>query len=942
MKVELICVGNELLSGDVVNTNAAYIAQKLKELGHESLRQFTIDDNKSHLSELVLESFGRCDVIIITGGLGPTADDITKEAVCEALGLELLENKTCLNHLETYFKNLGKEPTQNNYKQTTAPKGATIFANDFGTACGIGIMSEGKHVFLLPGPPRELKPMFENYIVPYLKGLSHNANSTKNLNVFGLGESAVENIIKEYCGKENPVVATYWGNNECRVSITATAKNQDDADALCNKTVQDIKKLLGNFVYGVDSQGLAFEVVNALRTSNLKIATAESCTGGMLSQSLTSVPHSSETVEIGILAYSNRIKEEALSVPTKVLNEKGAISKETAMHLAKNVRILSGADIGVGITGNAGPTASENKPVGLVYVAIADRTKYLVKKLTLSPTYDREKIRSYATLTALDLVRKYVQARPRALEGMIEFDTEFLFREEEKPTTVSEPIKATTFLEDNSPVEPEPAWFNPNEYYGTYKPVSKEEMDEEDLLNEPFTKQKKAPLISFAKIKTLLGKILPNKTDNLKDIFIKIIAVIAVVSLLVSSTVLVAHFAEEAHQRSIISTARNDFDFESTERNTATNTYSSFNNLLSQNPDIKAWISISNTNIDNPVYQTTDNEFYLNHNMLKNKSRYGALFFDYRNDLRFGNQSKNITIYGHNMKDRSMFANLLNYKNLNFFKENPVVELKTLYQKESYAIFAIMITAADSKDDNGNLFEYYKSDFSSDEEFDTWLSEAKERSIINTNVSVDSSDNILTLSTCCYDFDDARFVVMAKKVANDYDKSEIDLAGYNTNPKYPQAWYDKNGKEGYKPTNSNGSNAGAVCKHDQPNSYYNVNVSTHSFTCSICNESVTNVPHIYNNEKTSSVFIKNPGDCTHPIVYYKSCECGAKGAETFESTELGPHNFGEWHTILDATVDSTGKKERECDICHKKEYLETPKLDPDDFNSNPTTPDDGE
>ncbi len=826
MNVELICVGSELLSGDVVNTNASFISKKLRELGHESFRQFTVDDNKYRLSEIINDSLKRCDVLILTGGLGPTADDITKETVCEVLGLKLVENSICRKHIDEFFRSAGRTPTENNYKQATAPENAIIFKNDVGTACGICIESNDKRIILLPGPPRELTVMFDSYVVPYLKKLNHRAIVTHTLNVFGLGESAIETMISDYCNLDNPVVATYCGNNECSVKITATADTEPEAEGMCRRTMLGIKEILGDNIYACDSLGMEYEVVNLLRKSDLKISTAESCTGGMLSQALTSVPHSSDVVEIGILAYSNRIKHEALSVPRDVLEEKGAICAETAMYLAKNVRILSDSDIGVGITGNAGPTASENKPIGLVYVSIADSTKYYVKKLTLPSTYDREKIRSYATLTALDLVRKYVSARPYTMPGMVSFESEFSF--EEEPQKEHE-IFASAETVDNKPT------FDPNmnfivfdndnedeaiDSFAEESAVSSEssaealahfesteiteevpaEAAEETVSEESSEKTKKSAIVSF------LCKVFPTKKDGIKDIILKSVSILAVIGLLVSSTVLISHFADENHQRAIIATARENFDFESVEKNEETGAYNVFDDLYSQNPDIKGWISISNTKVDNPIYQSSDaknKDFYLTHNMLKKKSRYGALYFDFNNHIEFENNSKNLTIYGHDMRDKSMFGSLSKFRDISFYKKNSIIKLKTLYEQNDYVIFATFIANAKAKDDNGYLYNYTLSQFESSEHFLSWIDEALERSLITTNIEIDENDEILTLSTCCYDFDDARYVIMAKKLDSSEAAPDVSSAFYNKNARYPQAWYDKRGLEGYKPLNDN-------------------------------------------------------------------------------------------------------------------------------------------
>jgi nicotinamide-nucleotide amidase len=990
MNVELICVGSELLAGDVVNTNAAHISKKLRELGHESTRQHIVDDNKTRLSELVSESLKRCDVLILTGGLGPTADDITKETVCETLGIPLTENAECRKHIDDFLKSYNYAPTENNYKQAIVPEGAKLFKNDLGTACGMCIKHKDKQIIMLPGPHKELVHMFDSYVFPYLKKLNHRSIVSHTLNVFGIGESLIETLIKPLCELENPVVATYCGNNECAVKITATADNEVEADKLCTSTMLRVKEILGDNVYGIDSMGMANEVVNSLRASGLKISTAESCTGGMLSQALTSVSHSSEVVEIGILAYSNRIKNEALSVPADVLEAYGAISPETAMYLAKNVRILSDSDIGVGITGNAGPSASENKPVGLVYVSIADKTKFFVKKLELPSHYDREKIRSYATLTALDLVRRYVAARPAAMPGMLSYDEGYLF-ETDKP--VAEPILENITTESTFSEEL-PKAFDPNMNFIVF---DAEEYDENGEviaqtanINENSNDESvdinalsdKKHFIAVDKIIAFLNRIFPNKNDKNKERIIKFVSIIAVFALLMSSIVLVSKFAADNNQRTIIEKARENFEFEATNRNDETKVYSAFDQLLIKNPDIKGWISISNTNIDNPIYQTDNNNYYLNHNMNKAKSRYGALFFDFENKISVDGNSKNLTIYGHNMRDKSMFGSLNNYRSLKFYKNNPFINLKTLYNQDRYIIFAAMITNASPEDDNGYLYNFTKSNFASDEEFMAWINEAKERSLIDSGVTVNPGDEIITLSTSCYDFDNARFVVMAKKAV---EGDSAVGAKLNSNVRYPQTWYDKKGLEGYKKpsqsdtqistpssseTNSSNqsettdssesgdagndfedtstssqtatsSQTSSTDTSSENNSSTNTTSTTTSSTDSgstSSNSSDTACVHEFNLQLPTDEYLHSRATCITAAKYYISCAlCGEKSTETFEDGEpLGHTSDEKWHagpvnhwhncTVCKERIDLTRHKFDENGICktceRKKETTE--------------------
>ena len=387
-----------------------------------------------------------------------------------------------------------------------------------------------------------------------------------------------------------------------------------------------------------------------------------------------------------------------------------------------------------------------------------------------------------------------------ALENKPVFDPNInfiVFDDENEDESVEEAV--TENLASTEPTIEEITRFESTEI-----PDEPVEVRNESHADEALEKAKKSPLLS------LLFKIFPTKKDGIKDIILKSVSILAVIGLLVSSTVLISHFADESHQRAIITTARENFDFENEEKNEETGAYNVFDDLYSQNPDIKGWISISNTKVDNPIYQSStekDRDFYLTHNMLKKKSRYGALYFDFNNHIEFENNSKNLTIYGHDMRDKSMFGSLSKFRDLSFYKKNSIIKLKTLYDQNDYVIFATFVANAKAADDNGYLYNYTLSQFESSEHFLSWIDEALERSLITTNIEIDENDEILTLSTCCYDFDDARYVIMAKKLDNSVAAPDVSSAAYNKNARYPQAWYDKRGLEGYKSANDDNSSS---------------------------------------------------------------------------------------------------------------------------------------
>lgn len=567
------------------------------------------------------------------------------------------------------------------------------------------------------------------------------------------------------------------------------------------------------------STNLAAKAVGLLREKNIKIASAESCTSGMFSSLITSVSGSSEIFELGVSAYSSRIKEETLSVPSEVLKQHGAISKETAMYLAKNVRSLGEACIGIGITGNAGPTADEGKPIGLVYVAIADKDGYFVKELNISSLYSREKIRNHACLEALELVKLYAESYPSVPDFFIPFDVKKSKTETPKEEANDSFLPKNVFLpledEEEESEEINAATEEPAEIEQNNKVVLDEESkeSEEKVSVDKADKSNKISFVTktvnffksikFADIAKFFSGLIEKfnfKTNSVKDVVTRLIFVVSLTAFAVSAIVLGCHFISDSQQHSAITDIQGLYNDLVVKQS---NIPKLFDILSKENPDIKAWITIENTAVDLPVYQTDNNDFYLDHNMYKESNRYGALFLDYRNTLTADSKSQNLTIYGHNMKDGSMLGTLKKYKSANFYKENPTFKITTPEGVEYYAIFSVMVMNATAKDDNGYLYGFTRSSFSSSQHFLSWIAESLERSLLVTNVKIREDDQIVTLVTCEDEkatFENSRLVVMGKKIS----KTDAENANFkvvlNPNPKYPQAWYDAKNLEGYKPS----------------------------------------------------------------------------------------------------------------------------------------------
>lgn len=413
MVAEILCVGTELLLGDIVNTNAAYLARQLAGLGIDLYTQSVVGDNPERLKESLAIAFSRADLVLMTGGLGPTYDDLTKETVAAYFGRNMRRDEHSYQRLMEYFAKAGKEPTPNNLKQADMPEGAVVFDNDNGTAPGLAVEGNGKIAVLMPGPPYEMTAMFEARIRPYLQKFSEKVLVSRTIRIVGMGESEVEYRLRDYMLSHlNPTIAPYAKQSEVQLRVTASAKTEEQAYALIGPVVAEIQEMLGDVVYGVDVENMEQAVVQQLKEKGLKVATAESCTGGLISKRITEIPGASDVFECGVCSYANRIKHELLGVSERTLEQFGAVSEQTAKEMAEGIRRLSGADIGVSVTGIAGPGGgTPEKPVGLVYLGVSsERYSKVVRYLSGSKKAgSREHIRYSASQQALKLVLEAIR-----------------------------------------------------------------------------------------------------------------------------------------------------------------------------------------------------------------------------------------------------------------------------------------------------------------------------------------------------------------------------------------------------------------------------------------------------------------------------------------------------------------------------------------------------
>ncbi len=407
---EIIGVGTELLLGNTANTDAKDISEMLSELGINVYFHTVVGDNPERMKSAVEIAKSRADIIITTGGLGPTFDDLTKQTLAACFGKELIFNEDEAERIRSYFhkKLMHVQMTDNNLQQAMLPEGCTIFHNEWGTAPGCAFEAEGKHVLMLPGPPRECRSMFRNCAVPYLKALSDSEILSHNIHIFGMGESSVEDKLRPLMLKlENPTLAPYAKEGEVMLRLTAKAATHEACEALMAPVLQQVRDIIGDVIYGVDTGSLENTVLELLKARGKTLAVAESCSGGLLSKRITDIPGASQVYMGGVCAYANQVKVDLVGVRAETLAANGAVSEPVARELAMGIRERLGTDLGVGITGIAGP-ASDNthKEVGTVFVAIAGPDGAYCRALTLGT--DRGRIRNMAASHALDMLRRYL------------------------------------------------------------------------------------------------------------------------------------------------------------------------------------------------------------------------------------------------------------------------------------------------------------------------------------------------------------------------------------------------------------------------------------------------------------------------------------------------------------------------------------------------------
>jgi nicotinamide-nucleotide amidase len=407
LSAEIIAIGSELLSPNRADTNSLWLTDQLNRVGIDVKLKTIVGDDDARLEEVIKDAVKRSRVVITTGGLGPTEDDITRKVAARALGRRLTLDEDVLSEIRARFQSFGVTMPERNSRQAMVIDGSEVLPNPNGSAPGLYLEERGCSVVLLPGPPREMKPMFENHVLPRIANLAGDTRfATRVLRVAGMGESAVdEKISPIYTQYENPQTTILFNSSEIEIHLRAHGRTEADAEALLDNLSLKIEQTLGNSVFSFRGETMEEVVGRRLAMTEFTLAVAESCTGGLIAQRLTSVPGSSKYFVEGVVTYSNESKVRLLGVDKKVIKEFGAVSQQVARDMARGVRHKAKSDFGLAVTGIAGPGGgTEEKPVGLVYIALADDAHTEHKKLMLPG--DRELIRWRASQAALNMLRR--------------------------------------------------------------------------------------------------------------------------------------------------------------------------------------------------------------------------------------------------------------------------------------------------------------------------------------------------------------------------------------------------------------------------------------------------------------------------------------------------------------------------------------------------------
>lgn len=796
MRADIIAVGDSAEYGPFFPVSCDYIRTELASLGCEVGRCAQSSGDSRELYETLKASTDESAIIFVLQAPAPETARTVAEVCAAGLGLGVIVDPALLNTLAAHAARSGRSYTKDQLEDfLLRPSSASAVPNPSGLVQGWCISAQKQLLMALPLVPSQLAAMFSAHVRSIVSAFSGNACRAFGVaRVLDLDNESVASRLNIFSGRQNPRVTWTDTAGDCEIYVEATGATGEEAERLRNRTLDELRALFGVYYYGEGHENLQTAVVRRLTELHKTVATAESCTGGLLSERITEVPGSSRVFEFGLSAYANRVKIEKLGVPRSFIRDYGAISRRTAAAMAVGARKRGKADIGVGITGNAGPSADENKPVGLVYVAMADAHSVWVKKLLIQqPGADRDAIRSLAVLQALNMVRLYTMSSPAQLSGGTPIsqvmrpgvllmdrlrgrraDDDGLpaqHQQDEKTSANMKPAQPDG-VSAAAPVIPAPRRIEERGKMSTKNPTP------------AGTPAEKTNLLQRLKRHQL------TRNDTIRMIVLGACLVIFIGCMIYIGSVKM----ESVNNAKKTDTLNSIFDNESQISRDEVSGYpedyiDEFTGLYQENSDVAGFIEIADTNVKYPVVQTSNNTDYDRVDFYKQSNQHGIPYVDYRVDLK--KPSTNIVIYSHNMGDGQMFGELVKYKAIAYYREHPLVRFDSVYRTGSYKIFGIVVCKADDTD-----FLYHSQINLTEEEQQNFVQQIRARSIVNTTVDVLPTDTLLTMSTCDYSFKDengkrvARFVVFARRV-RDGESSDVDTAGatINTSPVMPAEWY---------------------------------------------------------------------------------------------------------------------------------------------------------
>lgn len=800
MNVDIIAVVSGWVKSETIQGNFEILGRLLGMIGMEPANVQVVDNNIDSISDAFLKAADRSSIVITLSDLDD--NDFTMSTVCKKAGIALL-----------------RQENEDEGWPWLLPENSAVFKAEGAFACVFE--HKGALVMMLPARRREMLALFCGEIMDHLANLSDKKVLKRTVGLYGVKGSVVKEKLKDMMTGGNVCLVVIEKGVDTDVMVFAASPFEETARANLDILTSEIERRFEKNCYGVDVGSLEAKVVELLRRHRLKIATAESCTAGLVSKRLTDVPGASEVFEFGVAAYSGEIKKKVLKINEETLRRHGEVSAETACAMAEHVRVIGKADLGIGITGIAGPGGgTREKPVGLVYVALSDGRHIWVTKLLNKGS--REECRNLSASHALDLVRRYIEALPGVLEGGNRISragsisgargkrAALLVNEAERkePTKEffpgddleeNEAFGAEAFaLEERETGVAETFAVEENEPAGA-EALSLE--DEEPVGDETFALgEKEGKKSGFSAFKDKVLGILftyaiPRKGDRALEIARKLVFVLALLVFVGAGGMLIKEgLVDPTKNKQLIDKIKDMIENPAPVENPIPGVREEMQLPAKTNPDFYGWLAIPGLNLELPVMRDHPNEpeYYLYRNFEKKYSKYGTPFLDHR--LKLDGKDRNVIIYGHHMKNKQMFGKLVHYRNLKTYVKNPVITFDTIYENTKWKIFAAILTNVKEKE--GPVFYYWRTEFRNDSEFMQFVDDLKIRSFINAPVDVRPDDTLLLLSTCAYDVPDARFVVVARKVRpGESEKVDTSKATLNPDPLYPVAWYTKNKKQ---------------------------------------------------------------------------------------------------------------------------------------------------